>query len=856
MLTHGLHYGTGVFEGERAYETAHGPAIFRHRDHLARLLQLRRALLHAGPVHARGAADRHARADRRQRLALSATSARSSSAATGRWGCIRSTATVDVSIAAWPWGAYLGEEAKQPGIRAKVSSWRRISSDSLIPHAKAHRPVPQQRAGQDRGAPRPATRRRSCSTATGTSARARARTSSSFATDGSTRRRQTAAILDGINRKSVIQIARDLGYEVVERDLARAELVPGRRGLPDRHRGRAGAGARDRRPRDRDGERSPGRGHPRAAAGRSTRAAARRRSPLRGVAGRGRAQQCAGQPAGRSLRGLRSRPMSADRALRRHPARRHAGRGHVAVRRGEAARCAPARRARHRPDRGRLPELEPQGARAVRAAGRRDVRARRDRRLRHDPPPGFHAPTRDPALRILADCFAPVCTLVGKTWSLHLEKVVRVDREENLRMIAESVAFLVGEGKRVIYDAEHFFDGFARRSRLRPARACAPPPRPAPTRSSAVTPTAARCPHGISRGDGRGRGRAGPGSGSGIHCHDDAGCGVANSLAAVAAGATHVQGTINGYGERCGNANLVSIIPNLQLKLGLRCVSDAQLAELTSTATYVAELLNFTPDPDAPYVGRNAFAHKGGMHVAGVNADPATFEHIDPEIVGNRREMLISELSGKGTVLSRAQDAGISLTDAVAAEVVERVKAARARRLSLRGRRRLLRAAAAQGDRRVRAAVPAGVLARDRREARRRPGRDRGDDQDLGRRRALRAHRRGQRPGQRPGPRAARGAGGDPSRTWPTSSWSTSRSASSTRPRARVRSPACCSTSPTGPVCWGSIGVSENVIEASWEALVDSLEYGMQPGSRHAGGSAAGAGAAPAGDPGAPAAGS
>ena len=121
----------------------------------------------------------------------------------------------------------------------------------------------------------------------------------------------------------------------------------------------------------------------------------------------------------------------------------------------------------------------------------------------------------------------------------------------------------------------------------------------------------------------------------GIHCHDDAGCGVANSLAAVRAGATHVQGTMNGYGERCGNANLVTIIPNLQLKLGYECVTDAQLASLTATAHFLDELLNFTPDPDQPYVGRNAFAHKGGMHVAGVNADPATFEHIDP---GGRRQ--------------------------------------------------------------------------------------------------------------------------------------------------------------------------------------------------------------------------
>jgi 2-isopropylmalate synthase len=131
---------------------------------------------------------------------------------------------------------------------------------------------------------------------------------------------------------------------------------------------------------------------------------------------------------------------------------------------------------------------------------------------------------------------------------------------------------------------------------------------------------------------------------------------------------------MNGYGERCGNANLVTIIPNLQLKLGHECVTDEQLAALTPTAHLLAELLNFTPDPDQPYVGRNAFAHKGGMHVAGVEADPATFEHVDPGVVGNRRDLLISELSGKGTVHARARDAGLSLSDEDAGRVSERVK--------------------------------------------------------------------------------------------------------------------------------------------------------------------------------------
>jgi 2-isopropylmalate synthase len=280
----------------------------------------------------------------------------------------------------------------------------------------------------------------------------------------------------------------------------------------------------------------------------------------------------------------------------------------------------------------------------------------------------------DPALKVLAECFAPVCTLVGKTWALHLEKVVKVDRDENLRMIAESVAFLRDEGKRVIYDAEHFFDGFADDPSY--ALACLRAAAEAGAETVVCCDTnGGTLPDQIAAAMATVAGALElKGVQVGIHCHDDAGCGVANTLAAVSEGATHVHGTINGYGERCGNANLVTIIPNLQLKLGYECLTDEQLGSLTATAHFVDELLNFTPDPDQPYVGRNAFAHKGGMHIAGVNADPATFEHIEPEIVGNRRELLVSELSGKGTVHSRAQDAGIELDDAGAARVIERVK--------------------------------------------------------------------------------------------------------------------------------------------------------------------------------------
>jgi 2-isopropylmalate synthase len=277
------------------------------------------------------------------------------------------------------------------------------------------------------------------------------------------------------------------------------------------------------------------------------------------------------------------------------------------------------------------------------------------------------AAAADPALRVLADCFAPVCTLVGKTWSLHLEKVVRVDPDENLRMIADSVAFLAGEGKRVVYDAEHFFDAY----RGDPAYAIACLRAAADAGAENVTlcdTNGASLPHEVGAAV-RAVRSALPEVSVGIHCHNDAECGVANSIAAVLEGASVVQGTMNGYGERTGNANLTSIVPNLQLKLGIECVPT--LEGWTEAAHLLDELLNFQPDPNQPYVGKNAFAHKGGLHVAGVNADPATFEHIDPAAVGNAREILISELAGKGSVVAHA---GGDLDDEGAARVVERVK--------------------------------------------------------------------------------------------------------------------------------------------------------------------------------------
>jgi 2-isopropylmalate synthase len=249
-----------------------------------------------------------------------------------------------------------------------------------------------------------------------------------------------------------------------------------------------------------------------------------------------------------------------------------------------------------------------------------------------------------------------------------------VGRDENLAMIADSVAFLVGAGKRVIYDAEHFFDGW--RADGGYARACLE------TAAGAGAETLSLCdtngsslPSQIAEATRAVVAEFGARVRIGIHPHDDSGCGVANALTAVEAGATQVQGTTNGVGERTGNANLVTIIANLQLKMGHAVLPPEQLARLTETAHYVDELLNRTPNPVAPYVGKNAFAHKGGLHVAGITADAATFEHVDPALVGNRRELLVSELAGRHTVAEKAAAAGIALDGAASARVIERVKA-------------------------------------------------------------------------------------------------------------------------------------------------------------------------------------
>jgi 2-isopropylmalate synthase len=264
----------------------------------------------------------------------------------------------------------------------------------------------------------------------------------------------------------------------------------------------------------------------------------------------------------------------------------------------------------------------------------------------------------DMNLKALIDAETPVVAIFGKSWLLHVTKVLGATPEEGLAMIADSVAFLKENGKEVVYDAEHFFDGyrddpdFALKAVKAAAAAGADWVVLCDTNGGSLPSWVTEATRAV---------RAEIQTPVGIHVHNDGELAVANSLAAVEAGCTQVQGTINGYGERCGNANLVSVIPGLQLKMGRRCVADDQLQHLTELSRTISEIVNMRPNDHAPYVGMCAFAHKGGVHVAAVEKVAASYEHIPPERVGNRRKVVISELAGRGNVRIRAKELGLEL---------------------------------------------------------------------------------------------------------------------------------------------------------------------------------------------------
>ena len=265
---------------------------------------------------------------------------------------------------------------------------------------------------------------------------------------------------------------------------------------------------------------------------------------------------------------------------------------------------------------------------------------------------------RDANLNALLAAHTPVITIFGKSWDLHVREVLGVSLNENLKMIEESIRFLKQHGRRVFYDAEHFFDGYrtnrayalktihtAQESGAQVVILCDTNGGSLPHDVSSVIAEATRVVR----------------IPLGIHAHNDCGLGVANSLAAVRAGAQQVQGTINGYGERCGNADLTTIIPVLAVKMGLACLPPRKLKELTEVAHFVAEVSNMVQRPGQPFVGAAAFAHKGGVHVNAVMKNPNTYEHLDPSVVGNERKILVSELSGRSSLIVKARGLQLDL---------------------------------------------------------------------------------------------------------------------------------------------------------------------------------------------------
>lgn len=264
--------------------------------------------------------------------------------------------------------------------------------------------------------------------------------------------------------------------------------------------------------------------------------------------------------------------------------------------------------------------------------------------------------------------------IFGKSWDLHVTEILHTTLEENLAMIADTVSFFVGAGKEVIFDAEHFFDGFKRNTEY--ALACLDAAKQAGASSLVLCDTNGGCfPDEITRAVKAAK-EICKDTVLGIHCHNDVGCAVANSVAAVQAGASQVQGTYLGFGERCGNAALSTLIPDLQLKLGYRCIPEEQMQNLTKTAHYISEVSNSFVAANQPYVGKSAFAHKGGMHVDGVSKLPLSFEHIQPETVGNQRAFLMSEMAGRAAVYSqvRGLDDTVGKDSPQTQQIVDRLK--------------------------------------------------------------------------------------------------------------------------------------------------------------------------------------
>jgi 2-isopropylmalate synthase len=288
-------------------------------------------------------------------------------------------------------------------------------------------------------------------------------------------------------------------------------------------------------------------------------------------------------------------------------------------------------------------------------------------------------PEDDANIKALLDSHTPVCTIFGKTWTLHVKEVLQTNNEDNLRIINDSVAYVKANGRRVIYDAEHFFDGYKADS------AYAIETLQAAIRGGAEMLVLCDTNGGTLPWEVEQIMRDLKSVIShpfGIHAHNDSEVAAANSLIAVREGATQVQGTINGVGERCGNVNLISVMANLELKMGYQCLPKGNIQHLYEISHFVAEVANITPDEHLPFVGKSAFAHKGGVHVAAMRRSAQSYQHIEPEKVGNKMRVVVSDLSGRGNLLSKAEEHGVEVEGEEVVPVLNDIKELEARGFS------------------------------------------------------------------------------------------------------------------------------------------------------------------------------
>ncbi|HUV05271.1 MAG TPA: citramalate synthase [Armatimonadota bacterium] len=432
----------------------------------------------------------------------------------------------------------------------------------------------------------------------------------------------------------------------------------------------------------------------------------------------------------------------------------------------------------------------------------------------------------DSNLQALIESGTPVVAVFGKSWDLHVTDALRVTLEENVEMIYDSIQLLKKHGKEVIFDAEHFFDGF----KADPGYALKTLKAAAAAGSDCIVlcDTNGGCvPSDIVIATDAARGEVDVPLG--IHAHNDSEMAVANSIAAVERGAVHVQGTINGYGERCGNANLCSVIPILQLKLGKSCVPPESLVELTSLSSFVDEIGNVVPNDRQPFVGRSAFAHKAGVHVDAMMKQPMTYEHIRPEEVGNTRRVLISELAGASSIVHKAQRYGVDLTkkSPETREVLQRITELENRGFSFEGAEasfELLLRKSVGSYRKLFDLKSFRVIVEQR-----------GTDPEPITEATLRVAANGEEMltvAEGDGPVHALD---NALRKALENFYPELKHIKLTDFKVRVLNPKegtaagvrAIVESTDGTSLWSTVGVSTNIIEASWRALVDSVEYGL-----------------------------